>query len=123
MRSMYIYVRCVLGNPITRTTVAIALVGLVLFLFGGFRGHTALGVLGGFILALGVAGFWLAGMAVATYRGYVRTIAHYKKRGYIRRVFYRGMSRKDQCYAYGFILAFKDLKLKERHVIEIPAKK
>lgn len=123
MRGIYIYVRCVLGNPITRSTVLTLSVGLVLFVWGGLNNNPALGILGGFIAFLGAGGFWLVGMGVATYRAYVRTIAHYKKHGYIRRLFYRGMSRKDHCYAYGFILAFKDLRLKERHVIEIPAKK
>jgi vacuolar-type H+-ATPase subunit I/STV1 len=122
MHALFTYVRCVYGNSYTRQTALMGIVGLALLISGLLHQRPLLGVLGMFIAFLGIAGFWAVGMAIATYRSYVRTTLHYKKHGYIRALFARGVGRGGYCHVRGLELAMKDLGLRRRHIIEIPAK-
>lgn len=122
MRALVTYIRCVYGNSYTRQTALMSIVGSALFTSGLVHHRPLLGVLGMFIAFFGIAGFWAVGMAIATYRSYVRTVLHYKKHEYIRALFVRGTARGGYCHLRGLELAMKDLGLKRRHIIEIPAK-
>ena len=122
MRALFTYVRCVYGNSYTRQTALMSIVGLALLISSIANYTPLLGVLGMAIAFFGIAGFWAVGMGIATYRAYVRTVLHYKRHEYIRALFVRGTARGGYCHIRGLELAMKDLGLKGRHIIEIPAK-